>query len=113
MTRLLIVDDELSMLHGIEFHLQENTNYDILTASDRKTALELLESNQVDLVVSDLMLPDIEDGLEILRNAKHQWYQPTVLAMTAYESVENAVSAMKAGADDFISKGFGLDEMTL
>jgi DNA-binding NtrC family response regulator len=113
MTRLLIVDDELSMLHGIEFHLQENTNYDILTASDRKTAIELLESNQVDLVVSDLMLPDIEDGLEILRNAKHQWYQPTVLAMTAYESVENAVSAMKAGADDFISKGFGLDEMTL
>jgi DNA-binding NtrC family response regulator len=113
MTRLLIVDDEVSMLRGLEFHLQENTKYNILTASDRETAIELLEANQIDLVVSDLMLPDIEDGLEIIKTAKHQWYQPTVLAMTAFESVENAVSAMKAGADDFISKGFGLDEMTL
>ncbi len=113
MNRILIVDDELSMLRGIEFHLQENSNYEILTASDRKTAIQLLESNEIDLVVSDLMLPDIEDGLTIMRTARKQWYQPGVLAMTAFESVENAVAAMKAGADDFVSKGFGLDELSL
>lgn len=113
MPRLLIADDELSMLRGIEFHLRENSDYEILTASDREKAIEILDSNEIDLVVSDLMLPDIKDGLAIMKAAKKQWYQPTVLAMTAFESVENAVNAMKAGADDFISKGFGLDEMSL
>ncbi len=113
MNRILIVDDELSMLRGIEYHLQESTGYQIYTATDREGAIEILESNEIDLVVTDLMLPDIRDGLNIMESAKKQWYQPTVLAMTAFESVENAVSAMKAGADDFVSKGFGLDELSL
>lgn len=113
MIQILVVDDEISMLRGIEFHLQENREYKIFTASDRRTALEILEANEIDLVVTDLMLPDIEDGLSIMRAAKQQWYRPSVLAMTAYESIENAVSAIKAGADDFIPKGFGLDEMSL
>lgn len=110
---ILIVDDEISMLRGIEFHLQENSQYKIYTASDRKTAIDLLNKHEFDLVVSDLMLPEINDGLAIMQAAKNQWYFPSVLAMTAFESVENAVNAMKAGADDFISKGFGLDEMSL
>jgi DNA-binding NtrC family response regulator len=113
MPRLLIVDDEISMLRAIEFYFQENNNYEILTASDRKTAIALLESNEIDLVLSDLMLPNINDGLEVMKTAKEQWYQPSVLAMTAFETIENAISAMKAGADDFISKDFGLDEMSL
>jgi len=113
MNRILIVDDELSMLRGIEYHLQESTDYHLHTATDRETAIEILDSNEIDLVVTDLMLPDIRDGLSIMESAKKQWYQPTVLAMTAFESVENAVSAMKAGADDFVSKGFGLDELSL
>jgi DNA-binding NtrC family response regulator len=113
MHRILIVDDEASMLKGIEFHLRENQEYEILTASDKNTAIEQLESNELDLVVSDLMLPEIKDGLTVMKTAKDQWYEPSVLAMTAFESVENAVNAMKAGADDFIPKGFGLDEMSL
>ncbi len=113
MIHILVVDDEISMLRGIEFHLQENRNYKIFTASDRRSALEILDANEIDLVVTDLMLPEIEDGLSIMRAAKQQWYRPSVLAMTAFESIENAVSAMKAGADDFIPKGFGLDEMSL
>ena len=113
MPRLLIVDDEISMLRAIEFYFQENNNYEILTASDKKTAISLLDSNEIDLVLSDLMLPDINDGLEVMKTAKDQWYQPSVLAMTAFETIENAISAMKAGADDFISKDFGLDEMSL
>ncbi len=113
MNRLLIVDDETSMLRGIEFHLQDHGKYEISTASDAETALKLLQSNEFDLVVSDLMMPDISDGLTVIKTASEQWYQPGILAMTAYESVENAVNAMKAGANDFISKGFGLDEMSL
>jgi DNA-binding NtrC family response regulator len=113
MNKILIVDDELSMLRGIEYHLQESSDYEIFTATDRESAIKNLESNEIDLVVTDLMLPDIRDGLSIMESAKKQWYQPSVLAMTAFESVENAVSAMKAGADDFVSKGFGLDELSL
>jgi DNA-binding NtrC family response regulator len=113
MYRLLIVDDELTMLKGITFHLQENNDYELLTASDKRTAIQLLESNEVDLVVSDLMLPKVQDGLDVIKTAKKQWYQPSILAMTAFETVENAVNTMKAGADDFVSKGFGIDELML
>ena len=113
MYRLLVVDDEIAMLKGIQFHYQDNSDYELQTASDKRQALQLLDANEFDIVVSDLMLPRVEDGLEIMRTAKRQSYQPAVLAMTAFETVENAVACMKNGADDFVSKGFGLDELGL
>lgn len=112
MHQLLIVDDEIAMLRGLEFHMQGSNKYETHTASNVPTAIELLKSNEFDLIVTDLMLPQISDGLKIIGAAKEQWYEPSVLVMTAFESVENAVNAMKAGADDFISKGFGLDEIS-
>ena len=113
MNRILIVDDEATMLKGITFHLQENSDYEIFTASDRRPAIEFIENNELDLVVTDLMLPKVEDGLAVIRTAKDQWYQPSVLAMTAFETIENAVETMRAGADDFVSKGFGIDELSM
>ena len=113
MYRLLIVDDDPTMLKSIELNLEDNPDYEVRSASDRKTAFELLKQYEFDLVVSDLMVPEVEDGQAIVREAKSMWYQPFVLTMTAFESWENAVSTMKAGADDFISKGFGVDELTL
>jgi DNA-binding NtrC family response regulator len=113
MYRLLVVDDEITMLRGIQFHYQDNSDYELLTASDKKQAVRLLEENEFDIIVSDLMLPRVEDGLEVIRSAKNQAYQPVILAMTAFETVENAVACMKNGADDFVSKGFGLDELSL
>jgi two-component system response regulator AtoC len=111
MYNVLIVDDEETMLKGIEFDLQGNKNYKLFTAADKEMATQILVKNEMDLVVSDLMLPEIEDGLDVIKIAKTQWYQPSVIAMTAFETIENAVRAMQAGADDFISKGFGLDEL--
>jgi DNA-binding NtrC family response regulator len=113
MFRLLIVDDDQTMLKGIELNLEDHKDYVVTSASDSKTAIRLLKQNEFDLVVSDLMVPEVEDGQAIVRQAKSMWYRPFVLTMTAFESWENAVSTMKAGADDFISKGFGLDELTL
>jgi DNA-binding NtrC family response regulator len=113
MYRLLIVDDDPTMLKSIEINLEDHTDYQVKTASDRETAIELLHQHEFDLVVSDLMVPEVMDGQAIVKEAKSMWYQPFVLTMTAFESWENAVSTMKAGADDFISKGFGLDELTL
>ncbi|MEJ2054922.1 MAG: response regulator [Calditrichaceae bacterium] len=111
MYHLLIVDDEESMLKGIEFNLLDNPEYDVRTATGKEEAIEILKSSEIDLVVSDLMMPGVEDGLAVMSAAKEQWYRPSVLAMTAFETIENAVKAMQAGADDFISKGFGIDEL--
>lgn len=112
MYHILIVDDEESMLKGIEFNLQDNPEYDVKSAKNKEDAIQILKANEMDLVVSDLMMPDVTDGLAVMKTAKEQWYNPSVLAMTAFESIENAVKAMQAGADDFISKGFGIDELT-
>jgi DNA-binding NtrC family response regulator len=112
MPSLLIVDDEKSMLTGIELHLQDKPGYTIYTASNRDDAFLILSKNEIDLVISDLMLPELEDGLAVMHEAKKQWYSPAVLAMTGFETIENAVKAMQAGADDFMSKGFGLDELS-
>jgi DNA-binding NtrC family response regulator len=113
MYRLLIVDDDETMLKGLELNLEGRAEYEIKSASDRETAVDMLQKHEFDLVVSDLMIPEVEDGQAIVKEAKSMWYQPFVLTMTAFESWENAVSTMKAGADDFISKGFGIDELTL
>jgi DNA-binding NtrC family response regulator len=113
MYRLLIVDDDPTMLKSIELNLEDHPDYEVRSASDKKTAFALLKQHEFDLVVSDLMVPEVQDGQAIVREAKSMWYQPFVLTMTAFESWENAVSTMKAGADDFISKGFGVDELIL
>ena len=113
MYRVLVTDDEITVMKGIQFHLQESNRYIVHTASDKPTALNLLDTNEFDLLVSDLMFPEVEDGLEVIRMAKKQWYTPAVLAMSAFDTVENAVATMQAGADDFVSKGFGVEELSI
>jgi len=112
MYRILVADDEAAMLRGIELNLQENEEFEVFTASDKSDAFEILSNNEIDLVVSDLMMPYKEDGLAVMQAAKEQWYNPSVIAMSAFETVQNAVMAMQAGADDFLSKGFGVDELS-
>jgi DNA-binding NtrC family response regulator len=110
MHHLLIIDDDQTVLRGIELNLEDFNNFRVETASTKKKALKLLAEKEFDLVVSDLMIPETRDGLEIIQAASAQWYRPTIMVMTAHESLENAVRTMQAGADDFIAKGFGLDE---
>jgi DNA-binding NtrC family response regulator len=113
MPNILIVDDEISMLKGIEFNLQDQPGYQVYISSEKESAIEIIEDEDLDLVISDLMLPRIEHGLEVIRVAKLQSYNPSVLAMTAFDTAENAIEAMNAGADDFISKGFNVDELVV
>ncbi len=112
MYQILVVDDDQTMLRGIELNLEDYEDYKVYTASDKKKALKLIETKEFNLVLSDLMIPEPSDGLEIVKSARAQWYQPSILVMTAFETVENAISTMKAGADDFIAKGFSLDELS-
>ena len=99
---VLVVDDERSNIESIEkIFLREGMR--VLSASDAKRALELVRSHRVHVVLSDLMMPGTT-GLELLRAIKQVAPEVEVVLMTAYGSVEVAVSAMREGAYDFVEK---------
>lgn len=113
MVNILIIDDEISMLKGLEYNLQDEPGFQVYTASCLEKAIDIMEREEFDLVICDLMLPKIEDGLEVMRIAKNQIYNPSLLAMTAFDTAENAMEAMNAGADDFVAKGFHAGELVI
>ncbi len=99
---VLVVDDERSNVESIEkIFLREGMR--VLSASDAKRALELVRSHRVHVVLTDLMMPGTT-GLELLRAIKQVAPEVEVVLMTAYGSVEVAVSAMREGAYDFVEK---------
>jgi len=101
---LLIVDDDESNLEGLE-GVFAREGYQILLARGGKEGLARVRSQHVDVVLSDLMMPDM-DGLDLLRSVKAVSPETEVILMTAYGSVPNAVEAMKEGAYDFVTKPF-------
>lgn len=108
---LLIVDDEKSTRDGLRAALEER--YDVYVADDAKSAGELLESENFDVLLTDFRLPG-EDGLKLIARAKSLAKPPICILMTAYGSEELAVDAMKRGADDYIVKGrLQIDELEM
>src|SRR5579871_5629286 len=101
-TTVLVVDDERSNVESLEkIFLREGMR--VLTAFDAKRALELVRSHRIDVVLTDLMMPGTT-GLELLPAIKQVAPDVEVVLMTAYGSVEAAVSAMREGAYDFVEK---------
>jgi DNA-binding NtrC family response regulator len=99
---VLVVDDERSNIESLEkIFLREGIR--VLSASDAKRALELVRTHRVHVVLTDLMMPGTT-GLELLRAIKQVTPDVEVVLMTAYGSVEAAVSAMRDGAYDFVEK---------
>jgi DNA-binding NtrC family response regulator len=111
MATILIVEDEAKMRRLLELNLGED-GFQTLSAPDVETGIELLRQNSVDLVLTDLKLPGM-GGLEFLQAIKRQNANLPVVVMTAYGSVETAVEAMKAGASDYVLKPFSLAEMRM
>jgi len=101
---LLIVDDDDSNLESLQGVFAKE-GYRILTANGGKAALETARKDRVDVVLTDLMMPDM-DGLDLLRSVKTVSPDTEVILMTAYGTVERAVEAMKEGAYDFVTKPF-------
>lgn len=99
---LLIVDDEKPTREGLRAALEDR--YDVYLADDAKSALELLEREKFDVLLTDFRLPN-EDGMNLIVRAKSLPNPPVCILMTAYGSEEIAVEAMKRGADDYIAKG--------
>jgi DNA-binding NtrC family response regulator len=108
---LLIVDDEKPTRDGLRVALEER--YDVYVAEDAKAAMELLEREHFDVMLTDFRLPN-EDGMKLIARAKSLLKPPICILMTAYGSEELAVDAMKRGADDYIAKGrLQIDELEM
>ena len=108
---LLIVDDEKPTREGLRAALEER--YDVYVAEDAKAAMDLLEREHFDVMLTDFRLPN-EDGMKLIARAKSLAKPPICILMTAYGSEELAVDAMKRGADDYIAKGrLQIDELEM
>jgi two-component system, NtrC family, response regulator AtoC len=108
---LLIVDDEKTTRDGLRAALEDR--YDVYIAEDAKAAMDLLERENFDVMLTDFRLPN-EDGMKLIARAKSLSKPPICILMTAYGSEELAVDAMKRGADDYIAKGrLQIDELEM
>ncbi|MDA7498787.1 sigma-54 dependent transcriptional regulator [Akkermansiaceae bacterium] len=110
MKTLLIVDDEKATRDGLRMALEES--FDCYVAADLKQAKQVLNSEDVDLLLTDLRL-GADSGMEVLDAALALAHPPVTLMMTAYGSVDTAVEAMRRGAWHFVTKPLNLDEVEL
>ncbi len=109
--RVLVVDDEPSARSGLEKLLKQE-GFSVETAEDGKSALELATERPPDIVVTDLKMPQM-DGVELLTRLREQDPHIPVIVVTAFGEVASAVSAMRAGAEDYLTKPVDFDALTL
>jgi two-component system, NtrC family, response regulator HydG len=109
--RILVVDDEASARSGLE-KLLKQAGYDVATASDGAVALAVAAERAPDVVVTDLKMPNM-DGMTLLAKLREQDAELPVIVTTAFGDVNAAVSAMRAGAADFITKPVDFDVLSL
>lgn len=111
MPNILIVDDEQSYRQLLSL-VFETDGHKVRTAMNGRQALEALEQEPAEVVISDVKMPDM-DGIEMLRSLRSSSPDVGVVLMTAFASVETAREAFKLGADDFIQKPFDVEELKL
>src|SRR5689334_15909792 len=107
---VLIVDDEKHTRDGLRRLLEDH--YDVYVAADIAGAMDVLQRESVDLLLTDLRL-GAEDGMQLIDRALKMPHRPIVVMMTAYGSVDTAVEAMKRGAYDFVTKPLNLDKVEM
>jgi two-component system response regulator PilR (NtrC family) len=105
--RILVVDDERSMRELLAIELRRE-GYEVLLAENGKSAVDTLERESVDLLISDIKMPDLS-GVEVLRAAKKIDQDILGIMITAFASTDSAVEAMRLGACDYLSKPFDID----
>ena len=109
--RILIVDDEPSMRDMLRIVLRRD-GYDVVVAGNGAEAIAILEKERVDLLLSDIRMPDV-GGVDVLRAAKNVNRDIIAFMMTAFASTDSAVEAMRLGAVDYFTKPFNMDELRL
>ena len=107
--RLLIVEDEKKVAGFIKKGLEEET-YAVDVAYDGEEGFHLAELNQYDMIILDLMLPKM-DGLEVLTRLRDKKVNIPILLLTAKDAVEDKVTGLNKGADDYLTKPFAFSEL--
>ncbi|WP_415330604.1 response regulator transcription factor [Clostridium perfringens] len=108
MVKILIVEDEEKIARFIELELIHE-GYKVIKADNGRTGLEIAERGEADLIILDVMLPEI-NGLEVLRRIRRVSEVPIIM-LTARDAVMDKVSGLDAGADDYITKPFAIEEL--
>lgn len=111
MEKILVVDDEQSLREVLSIMLKR-TGYAVTSVADGEEAIELLNKDIFDLVITDLRMPKI-DGMEVLKAAKSASPETVVLIITGFASADSGVEAMKQGAYDYLTKPFQVDEVQM
>ena len=109
--RILIIEDDHALSLGLRINL-EAEGYEVLHALTAEDGLAILDNSSVDLVVLDLMLPGM-DGVEALERIRSENLKLPVLILTARSSADDKIEGLKAGADDYLTKPFHLEEFLL
>jgi two-component system, OmpR family, KDP operon response regulator KdpE len=105
---VLVVDDDTQIMRALTTSLKAR-RYEVRSASNGETALSLLAEETFDLVVLDLGLPGI-DGVDVIRRAR-EWTDVPIIVLTVRDSQEQKVTALDAGADDYVTKPFAMEEL--
>ncbi|MBV1779719.1 response regulator [Paeniglutamicibacter sp. ABSL32-1] len=108
MRSVLLVDDEPQLVRALQINL-EAEGYAVTTAADGANALRAAASQPPDVLVLDLGLPDM-DGTEVIRRLR-TWTELPIIVLSARHGSSDKVEALDAGADDYVTKPFGLDEL--
>ena len=107
--RVLLVEDDLSIARSLETALN-NQGFTVDAVTTGEAALFLIANTEIDVVILDIGLPDI-DGLSVLRKVREKWKTLPVLLLTARDSIEDKVTGLDKGADDYLTKPFEIQEL--
>jgi two-component system OmpR family response regulator len=107
--RVLVVDDEVSMTDTVGGVLRDE-GFDVLLATTGRAAMASATSSRPDLIVLDVMLPDL-DGFEVVRRLRLDGRDIPVLFLTARDAIEDRITGLRMGGDDYVTKPFSLDEV--
>ena len=109
MKNILVTEDDEKMRNGL-VEILKGEGYNVDSADNGQKGLEMIKEKDYDVVLSDLIMP-VMGGMELLRNIKQIKPETSVIFITAFGTIENAVEAIKVGASDYITKPFKIDEV--
>jgi two-component system NtrC family response regulator len=105
----LLIDDDLNLCKVLEYQLEKN-DFSVSTARNGKNGISLFSKDEFDIVITDIQMPDIS-GIDVLRRIRRENEKVIIIIITAHGSVENAIEACKLGANDYLTKPFGQEQL--
>jgi len=107
--RILLIDDDFNLCKILAYQL-ENNGFNVTTANKGGDGLSLFNKQDFDIVITDIQMPDIT-GIEVLKKIRNQNNKVVIIIITAHSSVENAIEACRLGADEYLAKPFGQEQL--